>query len=79
MFNAICQEFCEWVCHFNGRTHVVMEIQYFTALQQRLLPHGYVCESVSRMSERKGFCNATFTKGTLDDLSHPESVFGSFR
>ena len=64
MFNAICQEFCEWVYHFNDRTHVVMETQYFTALLQRLLPHGYVCETVSRMCEREEFCDATFTKAT---------------
>ncbi len=64
MFNAICQEFCEWVCHFNDRTHVVMETQYFTTLLQRLLPHDYVCELVSPMCERSGFCDATFTKVT---------------
>ena len=79
MLNAICQEFCEGVYHLNGRTHVVMEIQYFTVLQQRLMPHGYVYESVLRTYERKGFCNATFTKAKSDDLSHPESVFGSSR
>ena len=64
MFNAICQEFCEWVYHFNDRTHVVMEAQYFTELLQRLLPHGYVCEMVVRMSELEEFCDATFTKAT---------------
>ena len=64
MLNAICQEFCEGVYHLNGRTHVVMETQYFTELLQRLLPHGYVCEMVARMSELEEFCAATFTKIT---------------
>ena len=64
MFNAICQEFCEWVYHFNGTTHVVMETQYFAELFQRLLPHGYVCEVVSRMYQHSEFCAATFTKIT---------------
>ncbi|MFP6900340.1 MAG: hypothetical protein VCA36_05320 [Opitutales bacterium] len=41
-----------------------METQYFTALLQRLLPHGYVCEVVSRMYEHREFCEAIFTKAT---------------
>ena len=62
MFNAICQEFCEWIYHFNGKTRVVMEAQYFSALLQRLLPHGYVCVMVSHRCESRGYCCATFTK-----------------
>ena len=64
MLDAICQEFCAGFYHFNGRTHVVMENQYIKALLQRLLPHGYVCELVSRRSELEEFCDATFTKAT---------------
>jgi len=61
MLNAICQEFCEWVHHFNGMTYVVVETQYFTELFNRLLPHGYVCEVVTRMYEHDELCAATFT------------------
>ena len=64
MFNAICQEFCEWSYHLNGTTDVVVETQYFAELFQRLLPHGYVCEVVSRMYQRSELCAATFTKIT---------------
>ena len=64
MLTAICQEFCEWVHHFIGMTHVVVETQYFTELFNRLLPHGYVCEMVSRIYEGSEVCTATFTDST---------------